>query len=248
MLDKYNYIYNHEKSIVHRINPVIKLIGLFVYVLISLLKFNSILFIVNLSIVFVLMLFSHISYKRYLNILWKLKYLLILCIFILLSLGLENKTVVLLMFKLLFFIFHFFLIVFTTKKEDLGKGMAIIINTFNFLNIKFKKLCQIFTNIWWFIIYFLDNFSSFINNYEYRGIDYTHNHLGNKIVIIFKNIKYICKISIQDVKTREKVMINQYYNDKINYKYKYRKRFCFVDYLYLMFILGMVVYYVCRVR
>ena len=53
MLNRLDYSYNGEESIVHRLNPVVKIFGLIVYVLICLLKFNYLLFIVSIVSVFI---------------------------------------------------------------------------------------------------------------------------------------------------------------------------------------------------
>ncbi len=115
MLDKLDYSYNDIDSIVHRISPIFKFIGLFFYVLICLLKFNNILFIWNILIVFILILFSNVKYMRYLRVLWNLKFLIIIYYFFTLNtLSMELSDVNILLFKILFFIYYLKVIVFTT--------------------------------------------------------------------------------------------------------------------------------------
>ena len=65
MLNNLDYTYNDEDSIVHRINPLLKFIGLFIYILVCLFKYDNVLFILNLSLVFILILLSNVSILRY---------------------------------------------------------------------------------------------------------------------------------------------------------------------------------------
>ena len=59
MFNKLDYSYNGEESIVHRLNPVVKILGLIVYVLICFLKFDYILFSISIGLIFALVLFSN---------------------------------------------------------------------------------------------------------------------------------------------------------------------------------------------
>ena len=55
MLNRLDYSYNGEESIVHRLNPVVKIFGLVVYVLICLLQFDYLLFVISTGFVFLLL-------------------------------------------------------------------------------------------------------------------------------------------------------------------------------------------------
>ena len=77
MLNRLDYSYNGEESIVHRLNPVVKIFGLIVYVLICLLKFNYLLFIVSIVSVFILVLLSNIRITRYIKNVSKLFFVFI---------------------------------------------------------------------------------------------------------------------------------------------------------------------------
>ena len=114
MLNKYNYLYNGEESILNIINPVVKLFGLFVYFILILLKFNYLLFMINIGIVFVLILISNVSFKKYIYIIWKLKYFLILLYLCLYCKNLELIEINMIVFKIMFLILYFNVILFIT--------------------------------------------------------------------------------------------------------------------------------------
>ena len=69
MFNKLDYSYNGEESIVHRLNPVVKILGLMVYVLICFLKFDYIVFSISIGLVFSLLLLSNVKIYRYLKVL-----------------------------------------------------------------------------------------------------------------------------------------------------------------------------------
>ena len=107
MLNKLDYSYNNEDSYVHKLNPSIKMIGLLFYVLFCLLKYNNYLFIVNLAVIFVLVLFSNVDYKRYLKVLWNWKFLLIFLYVFLYSQEMVIRDINIIIFKILFFLLYF---------------------------------------------------------------------------------------------------------------------------------------------
>ena len=72
MLSKLDYSYNSGDSIVHRLNPVVKILGFIIYVLICCLKFDYLLFLVSTVFVFMLLLLSNIRFVKYFKVLFKL--------------------------------------------------------------------------------------------------------------------------------------------------------------------------------
>ena len=125
MLNKLDYSYNDEISLIHRIDPLLKFIGLFIYILVCLFKYDNILFIINLSLVFIIILFSNVSIFIYLY-------------------QLDIMDINIVVFKIVFLVLYMAVIVYTTTKEDIGKGLAKVINVFNLIGINIKKIssCQ----------------------------------------------------------------------------------------------------------
>ncbi len=152
MLNRLDYSYNNEESIVHRLNPVVKIFGFFIYVIICLLKFNNLLFIVNISFVFFLLLLSNVNIVKYLKILWKLKFILIVMYAYMYHKEFAFIDMNIIVFKFIFFILYGVMLVYTTTKEDLGKGSANALNIFNIIGISLRKIASFITNIFAYFI------------------------------------------------------------------------------------------------
>ena len=101
MLDKYMVSYNHEESILHILNPVIKFISFLLFIISCFFKFSILLFILDMVWVFVLLLLSNISLKEYFMIIWKYKYLLIFIYILLYSMNYKLIYINIIIFKII---------------------------------------------------------------------------------------------------------------------------------------------------
>lgn len=248
MLSKLDYLYNDGESILHRINPVCKYFGLFIYILLCFLKFDNFLFICNISFVFLLLLLSNVSFFKYLKIIWNFKYIIIFIYIFLLNNQMEFIEINIMMFKLMFFILYIAVIVFTTTKEDLGRGGSIVVNRFNFVGLSIKSISSFITDIFVFINIFIDNYNDIIINLEIKGHVYSHASIIDKIKIFFLYLKKVIKCSLDKMKDRKNDMKYKLYDNKVKSKYKYRNKLCIFDYIYVILNICMLVYYILKVR
>lgn len=248
MLNNLDYTYNDEDSIIHRINPLLKFIGLFIYILVCLFKYDNILFILNISLVFVLILLSNVSILRYLKVIWKLKYLIIILYFMLYHYGLEIIDINVIVFKLVFLVLYIALIIYTTTKEDIGRGLSKGLNIFNIIGINLKKISSFITNIITFIISYIDTMKEVINSGENKGIDYSHSNILNKFKLVLVNLKRVYKVCKNKMRLRKSDMKYKLYNGNIISKYKYRTKLAIFDFAYIFMNIGLIIYYVLKVR
>lgn len=248
MLNNLDYTYNDEDSIIHRINPLLKFIGLFIYILVCLFKYDNVLFILNISLVFMLILLSNISIIKYLKVVWKLKYLIIVLYFMLYHYGLEIIDINIIVFKLIFLILYIVMIIYTTTKEDIGKGLAKGLNIFNIIGINIKKISSFITNIIAFIIDYIDTMKEVINSGENKGIMYSHSNILNKIKLVFINLKRVYKDCKNKMRLRKSDMKYKLYDGNIISKYKYRTKLVIFDYAYILLNISLIIYYVLKVR
>lgn len=249
MLSNIDFTIHDIDSIVHRINPSIKFIGLFIYVLICLLKFNNILFILNIAFVFLLILLSNVKYLRYLKVLWNLKYIIIIYyLFSLNTLGLEFRDVNIILFKVLFFIYYVKVIEFTTSKESIGRGLGFFLNIFNIIGISIRKIEMFITNLISYVVMFITNQGDLIHSMEYKGVNYSHGNILEKGKIIVSNIKRVNEFSKEDMDRRKREIKSKKYNGKRNRLYSYRNRINVFDIIYVVYNIGLLVFYVLVVR
>lgn len=248
MYNNLNYSYNDEKSILHNINPLCKFIGLFIYILLCLLKYNNLLFIMTLCLVFIMILCSNVSILRYFKIVWNLKYLIIVMYFFMLHKNMAIQDINIIIFKIVFLVLYCFLILYTTTKEDIGRGLAKILNLFNLIGINLKKISSFITGRIFFILCYIEILNKVVVYGEYRGVDYSQSNILNKVKIIIMNLKRVYKESKSVMTQRKNDMKYKLYDGNIVSKYKYEKKLVMIDYLFIAINIILVIYYVLKVR
>lgn len=248
MLNKVNYTYNGENSVIHNINGIVKIVGLIIYLLICFLKFNNILFIWNISFVFVLLLLSNIPMIKYFKVIWKLKFIIILSYLLLLRLGMVASDINIILFKVIFFILYIVMIIYTTPKEEVASSVTFIIDRINLLGFNIKTINLFFNNI---LVYFecvFDSYNEILVDMELKGLLYMGNSFVDKIVLFFKNYRYIHKNSKVKMKQRYNDMNYRLYDKRVRTKFKYRKKLVILDYIYILLCISMIIFYIMRVR
>ena len=106
MLNKYDYAYNHENSIIHRINPLIKFWCFVLFFISCFFKYNNIVFFSTIISVFVMLILSNIRLNKYLKVIWLNKYLLIFIYFLLRFLKVDAFYINVILFKVMFGILY----------------------------------------------------------------------------------------------------------------------------------------------
>jgi energy-coupling factor transport system permease protein len=248
MFNKLDYSYNGEESLVHRLNPVVKILGLIVYVLICFLRFDYILFAISIGVVFGLLLLSNIKFYRYLKVLSKSILVIIAMYIIMVHKNMSNIDIIVTIVEFIFFILYFMMIVYTTTKKDLGFGSAKIVDVFNLIGINFKKITSFITCLYLYPGVFLDTYNEVFTSMEIRGKVYSHSTITDKIELFFKNIKLVFYRTNKKMKSRKDNMKYRLYKSNVKSKYKYRNKLCIFDYIFIIVNIGIVVFYVLKVR
>jgi len=240
--------YIDTRSIVHKINPLVKIWGLITYILISLLKFNKWIFICNISLVFILILLSNVPLIYYVKVLWKLKYIIIIYYFVMLNgfnIALMNTNVYL--FKGLFFIYYILVIYKTTSKEELGKTLGVCLNLFNLIGYPLKKIKMFFINRLYDIYRFFNLYYNLKLDVQLHGIDYEHGTIIDKGKVIGSNFGYIIKLC-KEKRNKRKVELGYRMFNHYNSSIRYKNKLCLYDYILLIVGVGMIIYYIMEVR
>lgn len=248
MLNKYDYSYNYEDSFVHRMNPLIKIFSLFIYVLIWLLKYNNYLFIFSLSYVFFLLLISNVKLRKYLKILWKFKYLFIIIGFIMYSRSMELLDCIRIFLRIICLLFHIFIILFTTTKSQMVRSFTWLIDRINIIGFNKKKIYDFVDNLYTFIFNFFSVYNDTILYNEMNGSNYVHGNVLSRCKLVISNIKSVFKNTKGTLRDNKLLKKDRLFDKDIKSKYKYVNRLCIMDYLVLIINIGMVIFYVMKVR
>ena len=248
MFNKLDYSYNGEESIVHKLNPVVKIVGFLFYVVFCLLKFNYLLFVISSVFVFLLLLLSNIKMYRYLKIVWKAKYILIAMYVFMLHKNIGYIDMVTIYVRFIFCILYMMMIVYTTTKNDLGRGSARIVDIFNLIGFSFKKISSFFTSLYTYPSVFLDTYNEVFTSLEIKGRDFSNSTIIERIDIFFKNIKIIFEKTKVKMKSRKESMKYRLYKSNVKSQYKYRNKLCIFDYIFIIVNIGILVFYILKVR
>ena len=224
MLNKYDYSFNYEDSFIHRMNPLIKIFSLFVYILVWLFKFNNYLFIFSLSYVFLLILISNVKLRKYIKVLWKFKYIFIIIGFYMYSKNMDIMDSSIIMLRIIFLILHIFMIMFTTTKSQMVRTIGWLIDRINIIGINKKKIYNLVDNIYTFIFKFISLFNDTIIYREMNGTEYVHGNVLSKI----KNVFNSTKSKVKDNKVIKKYRL---FDERVVSKYRYVNKLCLIDYL-----------------
>lgn len=239
MLNKYDFCYNHENSLVHRLNPYVKLCGFLIYIVLCFLRFNFYIFAFNVMLVFFLIMFSKVKIIRYLNSLWRIKYFLVIIIFVL---RFMKVNIIISITELLFGFLYWKLIVFTTTKKLLSESLGSVIT----LGIGKKKVILLLDKIFYYKECFINNFNQYVSYMDIKGNDYGFLLVYQKFVYILLNIKIIVRRTNKDVKLYEKSRKMFFIDDKIFIRNK--AKFCWFDYVLLFIYFMLIIFYVLKVR
>lgn len=248
MLNKYDYSFNYEDSFIHRMNPLIKIFSLFVYILVWLFKFNNYLFIFSLSYVFLLILISNVKLRKYIKVLWKFKYIFIIIGFYMYSKNMDIMDSSIIMLRIIFLILHIFMIMFTTTKSQMVRTIGWLIDRINIIGINKKKIYNLIDNIYTFIFKFISLFNDTIIYREMNGTEYVHGNVLSKGKIVVSNIKNVFNSTKSKVKDNKVIKKYRLFDERVVSKYRYVNKLCLIDYLVLIINVGMVIFYVMKVR
>jgi len=247
MLNKLDYSYNNENSLIHKINPSIKILGLCFYVLFCLLKYNNYLFICNIALVFSLILFSNVDLKRYLKVIIRWLFVLIFLYVFLYSREMVIRDINIIIFKILFFLLYFKCLLFTTTREEFGKGGSVLLNLFNLIGLSLRRIAIKISNIFSFVGFFIDTWRDYYISISVKG-GCADLSIFDKVVAFFREFKNIWKVSREKSKQRNKDLLNKLYDKHLQSAYKYRYKLKWYDYLFVIIYIAMLVFYIWKVR
>ena len=81
-----------------------------------------------------------------------------------------------------------------------------------------------------------------------NGNEYVHGNIISKGKIVISIIKNVFNNTKSKVKDNKEVKKYRLYDERVVSKYRYVNKLCIVDYLVLIINVGMVIFYVMKVR
>ena len=228
-------------SLIHRLNPVIKLINFVLAIILICLSTSVYVNSFILMLVIIMILMSYVPILFYLNSIWSLRYCYIIIAFLCLYFEKDLSVCMVYMMKFTVVIEYLNLLAYTTSPSENIYGIEKILSFFNFLYLPISKLA--------FRINYILRFIPLAQEIEFktfkaassRGIDYNHSNIFGRMYAMLKvhsNIRRLIKNKNKEIRECSELRLfdikkyrTNYRTNKVNYN----------DIFFLLFHIGLIV-------
>ena len=208
--------YINKSSVVHKLNPVFKIISLIIMI-ISIFFIDSYIDITLLSMYLLLtMLYSDIDIKVYLKNIYGIKIFLIFIF----TIDLIFFTIIFDIFKLIFIVLYSSILTYTTSITELTFGIEKLLRPFNKL-IPVGDIAMIITLSIRYIPTLTEEASRIIKAQKLRGINFDTKNIKEKIISISGILMPMFSLSIKRAEESADIMDIRLYNygkSRTNYR------------------------------
>lgn len=198
--NKYFGSFYPVNSSIHRLNPVMKLICLFLFLIPLIGSMSLKLHIVILFFIIMIMYTSNVPLKFYFNMLYGLRYIFIIIIFLLASKGLTKEEAIVILIKISSFIEYLALIFYTTSPSELKYGIEKTLQPINLFNLNLGKFSNKIVGIITFFPLLFTTEREVLKSASARGLDYYHSDILAKIVAVLSSFRNTLRITIKKIK------------------------------------------------
>lgn len=217
--------YYPNKSIIHLLNSLTKIISLFLLLLMVIINNNLVGFITIVSITLILSLLAKIPVIIYVNTIKRTGILFILLMLI--HLVITHNFILSSMFviELICLLFNLILLVMTTSLTEITYGLELFFTPLKKINIKVNDLSLKITNFLRFIPMYIDNKERLVKKFKNHNIIINNKDLSLK----FQITKKAYRLAKKQLKQTAKMMNIRLYSIK-EYRTNFRlNKFSFID-------------------
>ena len=212
--------YYQKDSVIHRLNPVFKIISL-VIMIISIFFIDSYIDVIMLgSYLLLSIMYSNIGMRVYLKNIFGIKIFLIFILIINLIFYTGFNRIVFDLFKIIFIILYSSILTYTTVITELTYGIERILKPFNRI-IPVSDIAMVITLTIRYIPSLTYEANRIIRAQKIRGINFDTNNIKEKIVSISGILMPMFVMSIKKSNTMADIMDLRLYNygkSKTNYR------------------------------
>ena len=212
--NKYFGSYYPVISNIHKLNPIVKLLCLLIFILTMIGSMNLKLHVVILFFLFMMMYYSNVPLRFYTGMLYGLRYVYIFLLFLLASKGLSLENAVTIFLKISMIIEYLALIFYTTSNSELKYAIEKILNPINVLNLNLNKISYVITNIIIFFPLLITIDLEVVESASSRGLDYFHGDILSRLIVQKNTIKNTLRLTREKLKRIKFVSSLKLYNTK----------------------------------
>ena len=218
-------------SMIHRLNPIIKLIN-FVIVLLTILYTNSI-YIVSFILVFLLFIIieSKVPLKYYFNTFYSFRYLYVIIAIICAYNGIVFNTYLVYVFKIIIFFEYINVLSYTTSPSETIFAIDKFLSLFNFLYLNVNIFAYKINSILRYHPLYINTKYNLIKSSESRGITYNRLSIVKKIKLYLNSIR-LTKYESNLIMNESKFRLFDINKKRTNYR---TNKISYYDIIFLVF-------------
>lgn len=244
--NKYFGQYYPIDSKIHNLNVFTKLITLLLLIITLIISNSLRLELVIFFFIFILLYESKVPLRFYFNIIYGLRYLLIILVVLLASKGLTLNVAVTILFKVFNIISYLSLIFYTTSNSELKYGLEKLISPFNFLNLRVSTFINRLVNLINFFPLLLITEREVLISSSARGLDYFHTDLVSRFITALISLKNTFRLTMEKLKRKKLNNKIKLYSTKTFRTNLRTNKFKFYDFIILAVFI-VFIYYSIRV-
>lgn len=173
--------YYPEKSIIHSINPLIKIISILILLVSIFINNNIYVSIIILLFIILISLFAKLPYNIYSKVLYGLKYIILFTVIIYLLFNYNLIDIVIIVLRLYSIVLYTTIITMTTSHKEMTRGIEMFLYPFSLLGLNVNKISLMLTLALRFIPTILTQADKIMKSQRSRGIDYNSYEINKKL-------------------------------------------------------------------
>ena len=180
--------YYNVRSLVHKMNPIAKIICTFIFIIMSFLIFD-LRFNMLISFLLVLMLLNtKVPLKIYLKTILNIKWLLLLILITNIIIGSNLVVTIITMLRLIYIVLYTAILTLTTPPTEIIYGIEKIFLPLKLIGLPVNKIALSISLVLKFIPTIIDQKNKILKSQASRGIDYYNSNLKGKFLAIHSSI------------------------------------------------------------
>lgn len=231
-------------SIVHKLNPIIKLINFLICIITLILTNNLYINIFMFILTIIMMFLSYVPIRFYFKTFYFLRYIYLIIVFVCYYLNINLTDTLVYILKLITIIEYLKIFSYTTSPSETIYAIEKTLSPFNFLYLPLNKIAIKINNILRYIPSLETSKQKILKSLSSRGLDYYHTNIIKKIYITLKIRKNLFLVNKD--KNKEIYLCSKYrlYNAK-KYRTNYRtNKIGFYDIVFIAFHLLIIISYI----
>ena len=228
-------------SLVHKMNPLAKIICVLLFIIMSFLtfdiRFNAMLFVLLMLMV----CNTKVPFDIYFKTLFSIKWLLLFILIINLIVGSNLSVTIITMFRLIFVVLYTSILTLTTPPTEITYGLEKLFLPLKLIGIPINKMALSISLALRFIPTIIDQGNKIIKSQASRGIDYYNSNLKGKILAIKSLIIPMFVLSIKkadDLADSMEVRLYNVNSKRINFR---QNKWHFYDTFLVLMHLGLFI-------